>query len=84
MNLQLVLLGSSIWEISTIIVYLIPIAIVIAITRIVFGIPTILRHQKAQTKLLAKIAEKQGVNIDEIQSIEAEANYSPFAPTQNQ
>ena len=39
------------------------------IVRAIFSIPTILRQQKAQTILLSKIAEKQGVNKKEIDAV---------------
>ncbi len=45
----------------------------VLITRAIFAIPTIVRQQIAHTKLLGKIAEIQGVNKDEVQSILFEA-----------
>jgi hypothetical protein len=34
----------------------------VALTRSIFSIPLLVRHSKAQTRLLAKMAEKQGID----------------------
>ena len=45
------------------------IILIIYIIRSIFCIPVFLSHQKAQTKLLAKIAEKNGVSADSIKDV---------------
>jgi hypothetical protein len=51
----------------------------IIIVRLVFNIPTITKHLKAQTKLMALIAKEQGAEpekIDEILSTAEESTYT--------
>jgi len=46
----------------------------VILIRLIFSIPTIIRQLKAHTSLLALIAEKQGVSIEEIREIENKAD----------
>ncbi|WP_183561756.1 hypothetical protein [Mucilaginibacter sp. SP1R1] len=51
------------------VIYLIGAVVLIFVTRLIFSIPTFLRYQKAQTKLLSEIALKNGVEVDRITEI---------------
>lgn len=46
----------------------------VVITRLVFSIPAILRHQRAQTKILILMADKAGVNPKFLQSVADQVN----------
>ena len=48
---------------------LVSMVITVLFTRWVFQVHTMARHTQAQTKLLAKIAEKQGVDERDIKTI---------------
>ena len=43
--------------------------ILVFITRLIFAIPTFLRYQKAQIRLLEEMAKKQGVEESAVKSI---------------
>lgn len=55
-------------------------SLTIYITRLIFGIPIIIKHMKAQTQLLGKIAEKIGVPEHEIDNINEAAKFDPLKP----
>lgn len=61
-----------------IILYIIGAAVSVLILRVVFSIPEFLSLQKAQLKLLAKIAKQQGVSADEVEEIMNVASKSFF------
>lgn len=51
------------------VIYIVSIAVLIFITRLVFSIPQFLRYQKAQTQLLSEIAIEKGVAVSRINEI---------------
>jgi hypothetical protein len=51
------------------------------IFRSIFNIPSFLRYQKAQIRLLEQIAKKQGVEDSKLESIISEAHGWDSAPT---
>lgn len=49
-------------DIGNLIFYIVLFILCIVLTRAIFSIPKIIRHLQAQTRLLAKIAEANGVD----------------------
>jgi len=60
--------------IVNIIVYSVVFVIAVAITRAVFSIGTIVRHLKAQTLILSMLAEKSGIDSNELKAITDKAD----------
>ncbi len=54
---------------------LLAVVLFVFIIRAVLRIPSIVKNLNAQTSLLLMIAQKQGVDIEKIQKIEAYLNY---------
>ena len=53
--------------------------IVIYLIRAIFNIPTMVRLQRAQVRLLEEMAKKQGVEEEKVKTIIAETNWESLA-----